>query len=183
MKLINKQLINSYNLFLFVSILDLKTQIIYLNIIYNTIYQIILLSNKILNFPSFFYLYLFSKKKDIIYTYYNNIKNKILYFYIKYQLLIEFIGIGYKFLLKNKFLYFVLGYSHLIKIRLPINCNIYINNINKVLILIHLNKYILGNIFYIIKSCSKLNVYKGKGIKNIFDQLKLKLNKIKNIKK
>ena len=183
MKKINKQLINSYNLFLFLSILDLKTQITYLNIVYNTTYQTVILSNKLLNFPSFLNLYLFLKKKNIINTYYNNIKNKILFFYIKYQLSIEFIGIGYKFLLKNKFLYFILGYSHLIKIKLPNSCNVTIDNINKVLILIHSNKYILGNIFYIIKSCHKLNIYKGKGIKNIFDQLKLKLGKTKNIKK
>ena len=59
MKKINKQLINSYNLFLFLSILDLKTQITYLNIVYNTTYQTVILSNKLLNFPSFLNLYLF----------------------------------------------------------------------------------------------------------------------------
>ncbi|NP_852630.1 ribosomal protein L6 (apicoplast) [Eimeria tenella] len=174
-----EQLINSFNLFF--SILGIKTQIIYLFILYNEKYQVIFLSNKIISFPSFFYLYLFSKKKNIINTYINTLKNKILFFCIKYKLSIEFIGIGYKFLLKNNFLYFILGYSHLIKIKLPNNCNIYIDN-NKILNLVYSNKYILGNIFYIIKSCNKLNVYKGKGIKNIFDQLKLKLGKPKNIK-
>lgn len=181
-KNIYKQFINLNNLFCFISILDLKTKIIYINIIYNTIYQILFLSQQIIIFPSFFYLYLFSKKKNIINIYNKLIKNKILFYYIKYQLSIEFIGIGYKFFFKKNFLYLILGYSHLIKIKFPNNCNIYINN-NKIINLICSNKYILGNLFYIIKSCNKLNIYKGKGIKNIFDQLKLKLGKIKNIKK
>lgn len=182
-QIIYKQFIKTQNLFLFFSILDLKTQITYINIFYNTKYQVIFLSNKIISFPSFFSLYLFSKKKNILNTFIKIIKNKLLFFYIKYQLIIEFFGIGYKFFLKNKYLYFILGYSHLIKIKLPNTCEIYIDNNNKLLILMHSNKYILGNIFYIIKSCKKLNIYKGKGIKNIFDQLKLKLGKTKNIKK
>ena len=183
MKQINKQIINFNNLFLSFIILDLKTQITYINILYNTKYQVILLTNKILSFPSFICLYLFSQKKNIINMYYSNIKNKILFFYIKYYLSIKFIGIGYKFFIKNKFLYFILGYSHLIKIKLPKNCIIHIDNYNKLLHIIYINKYILGNIFYIIKSCHKLDIYKGKGIRNIFDKLKLKLGKIKNIKK
>lgn len=182
-KTIYKQIIKVNNLFLLISVLDLKTKINYLNIFYNTKYKILFLSKNILSFPSFFSLYLFSNKLNILNIYIKNIESKILEFYIEYKLRIEFIGTGYKFFIKNKFLYFILGYSHLVKIKLPSSCNIYLDNNGKLLTLIHYNKYILGNIFYIIKYCKKLNIYKGKGIKNIYDQLKLKLGKTKSIKK
>lgn len=180
---IYKKNFNINNLYVFISILDLKTQIMYLNILYNTKIQILFLTKNIISFPLFFSLYIFSKKKSILNTYIKNIKNKILVFHIQYKLSIEFIGIGYKLLLNNNFLYLMLGYSHLFKIKLPNNCSMYVDNNKKLLYLIYSNKYILGNIFYIIKSCKKLNIYKGNGIKNIFEQIKLKLGKTKNIKK
>nr|YP_009186564.1 ribosomal protein L6 [Cyclospora cayetanensis]AKO71986.1 ribosomal protein L6 [Cyclospora cayetanensis]ANJ44337.1 ribosomal protein L6 [Cyclospora cayetanensis]ANN13271.1 ribosomal protein L6 [Cyclospora cayetanensis]ANN13300.1 ribosomal protein L6 [Cyclospora cayetanensis]ANN13329.1 ribosomal protein L6 [Cyclospora cayetanensis] len=180
---IYKRLIIFNKLIKFFSIFDKKTQLIYINILYNTKYKVLFLSKKIINFPLFFSLYLFSKEKNILNTLYKILNYKLYLFYTTYKLSIEFRGIGYKFLFINKNLYFILGYSHLIKLKLPKTCSIYIDEKNKLLILIYSNKYMLGNIFYIIKSCKKLNVYKGKGIKNIFDQIKLKLSKTKNIKK
>ncbi len=181
-QILYKQLFNINNFNAIILIFDLKTQIVYMNIVFNTKLKILYLTNNILSFPSFFSIYLFSKKKYILNMYTYNIKNKILFFDIKYKLSIEFIGIGYKLFFNKNFLYFILGHSHFFKIKLPDSCIVYIDN-NKILHLIHSNKYILGNIFYIIKSCKKLNIYKGKGIKNIFDQLKLKLGKTKGIKK
>lgn len=134
-------------------------------------------------FPSFLSLYLFSKKKKFAATFIKQIINKIKYSYINYKLLIELIGTGYKFFFKNKFLYLTLGYSHLLKIKLPTACIIKIENNQKSLTLMYTNKYVLGNIFYILKSCRQLDRYKGKGIKNMLLHVKLKLNKLKITKK
>ncbi len=178
-----KQVITTNKLFIFLSVLDLKTELNSLNICYNQKYYIISLSTKIRIFPSFFSLYLFSKNTSILNTFIKNINDQFFFVQSKYQLRIKFIGTGYKFYISNKFLYLILGYSHIIKVKLPNSCGIDVDNNGKILLLFYPNKYILGNILYIIKSCKKFNIYKGKGIKNSFDHLKLKLGKTKNIKK
>lgn len=182
-KVLLKEIVEGTNLFAFISVLDLKTQLTFVTIFSNRKNQVFLMSKKIVSFPSFLSLYLFSKNKSILKTAVKGIQQKLSLSCCTYKIQLEFIGTGYKFFYKDKLLYFILGYSHLIKLKLPNNCNVSINNNGKTLVLSHPNKYILGNIFYIIKSCRRLNIYKGKGIKNIFDQVKLKLGKTKSLKK
>ena len=182
-KIIYKQDVNINNLFLCFLILDLKTFLNYLSLFYSSRYQVLYLSQKIIAFNLFSFIYFFSFEKKILNTSFNLVKNKLKYFYFKYKLQIEFVGTGYKFFIRNNFLYFTLGYSHITKIKLPNTCNVSINKNSKFLTITYSNKYILGNIFYILKSCKKLDVYKGKGIKNILNHIRLKLHKIKNVKK
>lgn len=182
-KIIYKKFVISNNLFLPFFVLDLKTQINYITILLNRKYQTIYLPNKITYFPSYLFLYLFSKEKKFVETFIKQLIIRIKYIYITYKLLIGLIGTGYKFFSNNKFLYLILGYSHLLKIKLPIDCTVNIDNNHKSLVLIYRKKYVLGNIFYIIKHCKKIDRYKGIGVKNILLQLKLKLNKLKITKK
>lgn len=182
-KITYKRFVISNNLFLPFFVLDLKTQVNYISIFLNRKYQTIYLPNKITYFPSSLFLYLFSKEKKFIEVFIKQIITKIKYYYLNYKLLIELIGTGHKFFSKNKFLYLTLGYSHLLKIKLPLDCIVNIDNNNKSLIIIYRKKYVLGNIFYVIKNCKKIDRYKGIGVKNILLQLRLKLNKLKITKK
>lgn len=167
----------------FVLILDKTTHLIYLNMVCFKNIQVFYLSDHIFCFPFKKYIEIYSFKKNILKTSIKTIQNNINTFYYTYKLKIELIGVGYKFFFKNTYLFFLIGYSHLIKIKLPNTCRIESNTNEKKFNLIHSNKYILGNLFYILKSFRKVDVYKGKGIKNIYTYLNLKLGKTKNIKK
>jgi len=162
---------------------DIHTNITYLNVLYNKQCKIFFVSTFIFCLPTFYSILLLSSVKSISNTYIKLIKSTTNSFRFSYQLKIEINGTGYRFYYLNQYLYCILGFSHLIKIKLPFTCIVTVGNTSKLLVLQHTNKYIVGNLFYIIQSFKNINIYKGKGIKNIYSQLKLKLGKTKNIRK
>ncbi|KYO03783.1 apicoplast ribosomal protein L6 (apicoplast) [Plasmodium gaboni] len=146
-------------------ILDIK----YLNYIYiiqnnNIIYNINILNDIYIYFIKNNIYYLIFK----IYKYiFNNIFNKIQY--KKYQLVLNIIGINYKFyyLKEGNFLIFQLKYSHKIIIKLPniVFCKL---DINKNLIYLYsINIFILNSIGSLINSFQYINKYKELGIKKL----------------
>ena len=133
---------------------------------------------------------LINKTTCIIMSKYNTLINmlfsKIIYFneikYYKYKLKLEVIGIGYKIFYINNYLIFLLGYSHFIKIKLPYSLITSVID-NKYITIEDIKKNNLGNIMYILNNLKTLNIYKGKGVKNIYKNIKLKLGKSKLLKK
>lgn len=84
-------------------------------------------------------------------------------------------GVGSRFIKKDKSIYLFSGYSHVIKITLPLGVLIKVDN--KIITLSYCNKYNLGNIYYLLKRVAKKDIYKGKGIKKVYELLTLKIGK------
>lgn len=146
-------------------ILDIK----YLNYIYifknnNKIYNINILNNIYIYFiKNNIYYFIFKMYKYI----FSNIFNKIQY--KKYQLILNIIGINYKFyyIKKGNFLIFQLKYSHKIIIKLPniIFCELDINK--NFIYLYSMDIFILNSIGDLINSFQYINKYKELGIKKL----------------
>lgn len=122
-------------------------------------------------------LYLCSKKKPLLQDYLNKYKEVYFGLYVVYALSLEITGVGYKVFLLDNCICVSVGLSHLIKIKLP-NSILY-KIIDRLLILEYPNKYILGNIYYILRNTKSIDKYKGKGIKKIYDNINLKIIKSK----
>ena len=174
--------ININKLNIFFIILDNYTKLNYYTIKKNTYINTIHTTNKV--------NLIINKTKCIIFSKYNELLNiiysNLIYFnsikYYKYKLKLEVIGLGYKVFYINNFLIFLLGYSHFIKIKLPYSLIVSILD-NKYIIIEDIKKNKLGNIMCILNNLKTFNIYKGKGVKNIYKNIKLKLGKAKLLKK
>lgn len=178
--------LNSFNISLLFNIFLIKDVDFYLNylvIVLNNKYYSIILSDSIMCYLSQKKIYLFSKKRKNLNLIFKNFVLALFSFFFKYSLLLEVIGIGYKIFLFNNYIYLILGFSHLIKLKLPEKCDIFVHSNDKSINIIHSNKFFLGNLLSIIKKTKKMNIYKGKGIKNVYKKIELKLVKTKNIKR
>lgn len=126
-------------------------------------------------------LYLFSSNLNRLNIIHVNVINNLCSLYLSYTLILQINGIGYKFVIKNSYLYLFLGFSHLIKIRIPKYLKFRKSERN--LQIVCGDKYIIGNIYNILKNLKKKDNYGGKGIKRIYDKLVLKVGKINSIRK
>lgn len=156
-------------------ILDVKLNILYVFLNdRNNIYKCIINDNvKLLVSNNYFYL--LSPIKHILNTTFIDFRKLHYIKYLIYSLKIEIIGIGYRFSIQKNYIYIYIGYSHLIKISL--SNNIQIKYDNREIIIFHKIKYMLGNIYFLLKKLKKDDVYKGKGIKKVYNILNLKIGK------
>lgn len=134
--------------------------------------------------PNFIYffiyknsLYLCLKNKSLWWGYLNKYKEVYFNLHVVYSLSLEITGVGYKVFLLDNCICVSVGLSHLIKIKLP-NSILY-KIVDRLLILEYSNKYILGNIYHILRNTKSIDKYKGKGIKKIYDNINLKIIKSK----
>ena len=167
------------------TLIDTKHKLNYILLKTSNIYFSFIFTGLIHIFPSSTSILLLSlyKFKPYINTFIN-ILNKYNLNKYKFSLKLEIIGIGYKsILIKNNYLIFILGYSHFIKIKIPQKLILRVLNNGKLIEAVHEDKYILGNIIHILKRFKPIEVYKGKGIKNIYQNIQLKLGKTKTLKK
>lgn len=90
---------------------------------------------------------------------------------------LEIVGTGYKAKVINKLLILELGFSHEIIYAIPENINIKCDN--NILEITGYDKYLLGQVSSDIKKIRKIDIYKGKGIKNINEKIIIKTGKKK----
>lgn len=105
------------------------------------------------------------------------ISNFISFFFSFYNLYIielNLIGIGFKVYLNKYYLNFELGFSHIIKLKLPQCIKFYSFNKGLCLVLQGINKKNLKGIASFIRSLKIPDNYKGKGIRYVYEILKLK---------
>lgn len=162
-------------------ILNTKLNILYIFLNDRNCTHIYIIDDNIKILISNNHFYLFSSKKCILNSAFTHLKKLYYIKYISYSLKIGIIGIGYRFFIKNNYIYIYIGFSHLIKVSLP-NV-IHIKYDSKEIVISHNTKYILGNIYFLLKKLRKVDVYKGKGIKKVYNILSLKIGKSKINKK
>jgi len=90
---------------------------------------------------------------------------------------IKIVGLGYMVYKIKDSLIFDLGYSHFISFKVPTNIIIKIEGQN--IILYSINKEQLNRFISIIKQFRKINPYKGTGILNKDEKIKLKKGKVR----
>lgn len=161
-------------------IINTKSNISYLFVFKESRFFSYILNVNINSLVSSGCLYLFCPSQSMLNTSYTSLLNLIYSNYIYYFLKIEVKGIGYRFLIEKDCVYVFIGYSHPIKIFLT--KEIQIKGSSKEIIIMNYNKYVLGNIYHFLKKLRKKDVYKGKGIKRVYDILTLKIGKSRLIK-
>ncbi|MGB9707427.1 MAG: 50S ribosomal protein L6 [Microgenomates group bacterium] len=89
---------------------------------------------------------------------------------------LEIVGTGYNVKLQGEDLVFKLGYSHPIVFKKPAGIKFKVEGNNKVVVM-GIDKQLVGEVAYQIKMLKKPDVYKGKGIKYEGEKLRIKPGK------
>ena len=104
----------------------------------------------------------------------NNILYGVNYGYLK---ILELKGIGFKTYMNKSFLVFSLGYSHDVIYHFP--KNIIIRSISNKIEIFSCDKQLVGQVSSDIRNLKRINSYKVKGIKYLFENIVTKIGKKK----
>ena len=86
-------------------------------------------------------------------------------------------GVGYRAQVQGQKINFTLGYSHAVEFSLPDGITAEVDKKQTSLTLHGIDKHLIGQVAANIRSLRKPNAYKGKGIKDAEERLKLKVGK------
>nr|QEM01686.1 50S ribosomal protein L6 [Nephromyces sp. ex Molgula occidentalis] len=148
----------------------------------NLLYIIFLNKLNIIIGNKFIFLYIKNCRKKIksfLGLYFSFINNYFFNNWKLYKIELNFFGIGYKIKFKNNNLLIKIKYNHIIKIKLPLFIIKNINDKGTILKLESFNKNLISLFASRIKVLQKPDPYKGKGILYLYENIKLKLGKIK----
>lgn len=128
------------------------------------------------------YLVLYSRtkmKKNIAFlglfrTIINNILFGVNYGYLK---ILELKGIGFKTYMNKNFLVFSLGYSHDVIYHFP--KNVTVRSLANKIEIFSCDKQLVGQVSFDIRNLKRINSYKVKGIKYLFEDIVTKIGKKK----
>jgi len=88
---------------------------------------------------------------------------------------LEIVGVGYKAEIKDKKLIMQLGFSHAVEIEMPKNIEIKVEK--NIITISGIDKQLVGQTAAKIRSMKKPEPYKGKGIRYVGEQVKIKPGK------
>lgn len=124
----------------------------------------------------FLYIYCdncYKKDKFLLGTYCSLINNILLSFEKKYFKKLLLVGVGYKAILIYNFLYLYLGYSHPVFYKIPSDIELNVYSFVEITVS-GFNKQKVFQVSSIIKKFKIPDIYKGKGIRYLNDNLKFK---------
>lgn len=135
----------------------------------------LILKNSNLNKTQTFYNLYKKKEENLLTRYYNlihmQLKNAVLSMTVgvKKDLLVR--GVGYKFIKKNQYVTILIGYSHKFNILIPSTVTAKVNKKSTRIQFFSTNHSTLSGILAAIRSLKTPDVYKGKGVRYLKDDV------------